>query len=110
MEQFRLPQADGQSRVRFRFAFVGADFWDWGIDNFGIYTTPASTPDLKVSIAPSGSSVALSWNGTGANFSGLQKATSLTAPVWTDVIGTIGQTNYSTTASSGPVYYRAKKF
>jgi len=55
---------------------------------------PASRPDLKISIACSGSSVTANWNGTGANFSGLQKATSLTAPVWTDVMGTIGRTSF----------------
>ena len=38
IEFFRLHEADGEQRVRFRFAKTGTDSWYWGIDNFGIYS------------------------------------------------------------------------
>jgi hypothetical protein len=111
VEHFPLPMADGQSKVRFRFAFAGANFWDWGFDNFGIYTVPASQPPLRItSIVPSGTNVTVSWNGTGANFSGLQKASSLGATNWVDIPGTIGQTNYMAPISATATYFRARKF
>lgn len=44
VELFRLPQADNQATVRFRFAHAGTDSWYWGIDNFGLYSIPPSVP------------------------------------------------------------------
>ncbi|MCZ7635841.1 MAG: hypothetical protein M5U12_07210 [Verrucomicrobia bacterium] len=38
VELFRLPQADNQARVRFRFTQVGTGSWYFGIDNFGLYS------------------------------------------------------------------------
>jgi hypothetical protein len=111
VEQYRLPLADGQPKVRVRFLMVGSDYWDWGFDYFGLYTKPAVVPELRItSTTLSAGNLTLNWNGTGANFSGLQKATSLNAPGWEDVPGTIGQTSYTTTVSGGPVFYRARKF
>ena len=42
IEVIRLPYADKQSHVRFRFGQAGTSSWYFGIDNFGIYsiTTP----------------------------------------------------------------------
>jgi len=40
VELFRLPAADNQATVRFRFAHAGSDSWYFGIDNFGIYSLP----------------------------------------------------------------------
>jgi hypothetical protein len=103
--------ADGQPNVRFRFALVGANFWDWGFDNFGLYSLSPSQPTLQITnVAISGGSVTMSWNGTGANFSGLQKATDLATGEWVDVPATIGQTNYTVTVSGLAGYYRARKF
>ena len=48
---FRRGATRQRDQVRFRFAMVGANFWDWGFDNFGIYTKPTSTPSLQASIA-----------------------------------------------------------
>ena len=43
VELFRLPAADNQAAVRFRFAQAGTDSWYWGIDDFGLYSiTPWS--------------------------------------------------------------------
>jgi len=63
-----------------------------------------------MSVAPSGTNVTVSWNGAGANFSGLQKASSLSATNWTDIPGTIGQTNYTAPISATATYFRARKF
>jgi YVTN family beta-propeller protein len=45
VELFRLPAADNQPAVRFRFAHAGQDSWYWGIDEFGLYSiTPGQLP------------------------------------------------------------------
>lgn len=44
VELFRLPRADNQAQVRFRFAHAGTDSWYWGIDNFGLYSIPVVNP------------------------------------------------------------------
>jgi len=110
VERFRLPMADGQAKVRFRFAFIGGNFWDWGFDNFGLYTVPAATPLAISSVTASGSSVTVNWNGTGANFAGLQVAKDLTGTNWVDVTGSIGRTNFTMTTSGSSAFYRAKRF
>src|SRR5207247_7183014 len=61
VELFRLPAADNQATVRFRFAHAGTDSWYFGIDDFGLYSiTPGTTPvittapaDLNVSVGAS---------------------------------------------------------
>jgi len=111
VEQFRLPQADGQTTVRFRFAFVGANFWDWGFDNFGLYSLSSAQPALKITnVSLNSGKMTIQWNGNGANFSGLQQAMSLTSSVWLDVPGTIGQTNYTFSVSGAPAFFRARQF
>jgi len=40
----RVPHADGQSKVRFRFLDDGTSSWYWGIDNFGLYEI--NTPNI----------------------------------------------------------------
>jgi hypothetical protein len=110
LEKYRLPQADGQASVRFRFTFVGRDYWDWGFDSFGIYSiTPA--PLLLTSIAKSGANITINWNGTGANSaSGLQKSAKLVPPTWVDIPGTIGLSSYSEPFSAAGAYYRAVRY
>lgn len=44
VELFRLPKADNQAKVRFRFAQAGTGSWYFGIDNFGLYSITASKP------------------------------------------------------------------
>jgi len=110
IEQFRLPQADNQANVRFRFAFTGKDYWDWGFDNFGLYSiTP--TPLQITSISKVGTSVIVNWNGTGVNSaSGLQKSTSINPPNWVTIPGTIGLSTYTDAFSAGGAYYRAVRY
>lgn len=50
IEVRRLPSADGQSRVRFRFAHAGTDSWYFGLDNLGLYSIP-STPVVAPTVA-----------------------------------------------------------
>lgn len=45
VEVLRLPAADNQPTVRFRFVYAGTDSWYWGIDDFGLYSiTPGQLP------------------------------------------------------------------
>jgi len=111
VEQYRLPMADGQSKVRFRFTMVGGNFWDWGFDNFGLYTVATAELPRITSSVKSGGNITVTWNGTGANAaSGLQKTTGLNPPNWVNVRGTIGQTNYSEPFSGASAYYRVVRF
>jgi hypothetical protein len=79
----RLPQADGQTHVRFRFLDTGTSAWFWGIDNFGLYeiNTPIITSqpqDQTVSAggtatftvgASSATSITYHWQHAGTNIS-----------------------------------------
>jgi hypothetical protein len=111
VERFRLPQADNAATVRFRFVMVGNNYWDWGFDNFGLYSI-TEQPLQTTSVSKSGASVTINWNGTGVNSaSALQKNTSLSAPAgWVTIPGTIGLSTYTEPASTGPVYYRAVRY
>ncbi|MDB6036585.1 MAG: Immunoglobulin I-set domain protein, partial [Verrucomicrobiales bacterium] len=67
VEYFRLPAADNQSKVRFRFAYAGTDSWYFGIDDFGIYAIgSAALPSLTVSRA--GTQVTITWSSTAVGF------------------------------------------
>jgi hypothetical protein len=41
----RIPQADNQATVRFRFLGTGTSAWYWGIDNVGLYEI--NTPNIS---------------------------------------------------------------
>jgi len=45
IEVVRLPKADNQSKVRFRFCYAGSGSWYFGVDDFGLYSinTPSIT-------------------------------------------------------------------
>lgn len=49
VELFRLPKADNQAKVRFRFVQAGTGSWYFGVDNFGLYSiaSPAPPETLK---------------------------------------------------------------
>jgi len=110
VEKFRLPLADGQAHVRFRFMLAATDSWAWGFDNFGIYSLSLPPPLQISSVVQSSTSITVTWNGTGGNFSGLQKTTGLAPANWVNIPGTIGQTNYTDALSATATYYRAVKF
>lgn len=51
VELYRLPMADNQARVRFRFTQAGTGSWYFGIDDFGLYSIPApSIRDYSVGL------------------------------------------------------------
>jgi hypothetical protein len=111
IEQYRLPLADGHTKVRVRFIMAGADYWDWGFDYFGIYSKPPPELPRITSSAKSGGNITINWNGTGANAaSGLQKTTSLTSPNWVNVPGTIGLSSFSESISGSAAYYRVVRY
>jgi len=56
VELFRLPRADNQSKVRFRFAHAGTDSWYFGIDDFGLYSITATNPPA-ITTAPQNATV-----------------------------------------------------
>jgi hypothetical protein len=64
IEQFRLPQADAQARVRFRFTLVGTGSWFWGIDDFALFgvVAPIEAPRLTRVSATAGA-IELEWTG-----------------------------------------------
>jgi hypothetical protein len=91
----RIPKADGQKNVRFRFLDDGTSAWYWGIDDFGLYeintpiilTPPAdqmvsagSTATFTV-VAQSATPLKYQWQHAGTNlsngghFSGVTNAT-----------------------------------
>ncbi len=79
-EVFRLPQADNQATVRFRFVQVGTTSWYYGIDNFGLY----SVPPPQLSIVRVADTVIISWD-DGAAGSTLQSASDMVNPQWVTV-------------------------
>ncbi len=65
IEVRRLPAADGQTRVRFRFAHAGTDSWYFGLDQLGLYSIPATTgeaPSLAATMEAGG--LRLTWPAT----------------------------------------------
>ena len=98
VELFRLPAADNQPAVRFRFAHAGTDSWYFGVDDFGLYSiTPGALPiisnappSLNVSVGSTatfniqaGGAPPLSyqWRKNGTNISGATNATYAISPV-----------------------------
>lgn len=98
VELFRLPAADNQPAVRFRFAHAGADSWYFGIDNFGLYSiTPGALPiisnappSLNVSAGSTATFTVTAggmpplnyqWRLNGTNLPGATNATLVIAPV-----------------------------
>ena len=95
IEVIRLPQADGQADVRFRFNANGTSAWFWGIDDFGLYeintpvfstqpgntTVAAGTTATFTVVVSSPTAVTYQWQHDGTNisngvhFSGVTNAT-----------------------------------
>ncbi|HKS37020.1 MAG TPA: hypothetical protein VJW76_07515 [Verrucomicrobiae bacterium] len=103
VEFFRLPQADNQAKVRFRFAHAGTDSWYFGIDDFGLYSMPR--PTLSVSV--SGNSLTVSWPTSEAGFT-LESANSLANPAWGPV-GGVTNNSVTVTATPGNKFYRLRR-
>jgi len=90
VEVRRLPAADGQSKVRFRFAHAGTDSWYFGLDNLGLYSiAPVSVtpPTVVASLAAGG--LLLNWPADAAGFI-LEQRPEATTGAWTPVPGVTG--------------------
>ncbi len=89
IELFRLPAADGQSKVRFRFGYAGTASWYFDIDNFAIYSinTPVITTQPQSQsvdanttaafnvVASGNPPLAYQWKFNGQNIPGATNAT-----------------------------------
>jgi hypothetical protein len=107
VEFFRLPQADNQSKVRFRFAHAGTDSWYFGIDNFGLYSLQTTDALRITGITRNGNNITISWSG-GPGIK-LQKASSLSNPTWQDVAGSDGASSVSEPVTTSNAFYRLTK-
>ena len=112
VEYYRLPQADNQSKVRFRFAQAGTASWYFGIDNFAVYSTsPNDTAKPKLDVTTVDGKVQLTWPSVAVPYV-LETAASLTDPVWTPVAGadSLGNQKSKTVTPTAPrAFYRLRK-
>jgi hypothetical protein len=108
IELYRLPKADNQKTVRFRFANAGVDSWYWGIDDFGLYsiaTAPANPPTLSWS--RSAGSLTVSWSPDAAGYV-LETTESLSAPSWSPVAAVSG-TQATLPTTDAARFFRLRK-
>jgi hypothetical protein len=86
----RLPAADGQARVRFRFVHAGTDSWYFGVDNLGLYSIPATVAEAPtISTALEGGNLRLGWGENAAGFV-LESRGALGSGEWLPVPGVTG--------------------
>lgn len=105
IELFRLPAADHQPAVRFRFVHAGTDSWYFGIDDFGLYSID---PDQggeppALTLVRDGTDLLLAW--PPSDGWSLQSTPSLTAPSWQPVPGVVG-TSHRIAPSAPGAFYR----
>jgi len=96
IELFRVPAADNQKSVKFRFFQAGTSSWYWAIDNWGIYSVPSqggTTPQgISLSVASKDAAhITLTWTGGSGPYL-VQKKVSLSDTNWTDVATTSAHT------------------
>lgn len=108
-EVYRVPLADNQKSVKFRFMEAGTGSWYWAIDNWGIYSvpslaTPAPTQGAKLNVTVSGSTLTFSWTGGNGPFQ-LQKSASLPGG-WQNVGSPISSTTATDTVTGAAAFYR----
>lgn len=108
VELFRLPQADNQATVKFRFAQAGTGSWFWGIDNLGLYSISAAPPQVTGSTL-SGGNLTITWTADAATR--LETTSSLGGtPTWTTVPETLGAGSATVTVgTTGNAFYRLRK-
>jgi hypothetical protein len=107
VELFRLPQADNQASVRFRFAHAGTDSWYFGFDDFGLYSIGASTPGPSLSASLSVNNLTISWP-TGVTGYTLESTDSLTNPSW-GAVGGVVNNSVTVTIAPGNKFYRLRQ-
>ncbi len=107
VELFRLPQADNQSKVRFRFAHAGTDSWYFGIDDFGLYSIGTSTPAPSLSVGLSQNNLTISWPNDVIGFA-LESSDNPSNPGWLPVSGVVNN-SVTVQIGAGNKFYRLKK-
>lgn len=105
VELFRLPQADNQAKVRFRFAHAGTDSWYFGVDDFGLYSIPAVSEPVRIAATTiSGGKVSFSWTGGQGPFQ-VYKSASLSPASWQKVGDATSERSFTETVSGGSAFY-----
>lgn len=108
VEWFRLPEADNQAKVRFRFGHAGTDSWYFGIDDFGLYAPAAdSGPAPTLTVTRGTSDITLSWPASSTGYV-LETKSSLGAASWEAVPGVTGNSHKVSTTGAGG-FFRLKK-
>lgn len=111
VEFHRIPKADNQAKVRFRFAQAGTGSWFFGIDNFAIYAMPVTEGLPTLAVVQQGGKILLSWPATASDWK-LQTSTTMAINSWTDLPGA-GVTGDSLTLQITPTaprtFYRLYK-
>jgi hypothetical protein len=104
VEWFRLPAADNQAKVRFRFGHAGTDSWYFGIDDFGLYapTADAGTPP-ELTVTRGASDITIAWPADAAGYV-LEAKSSLESGTWQTVPGVTGTSHKVTTSGAGGFY------
>ncbi|HEX7859970.1 MAG TPA: hypothetical protein VF773_06580 [Verrucomicrobiae bacterium] len=104
VEMFRLPAADNQANVRFRFFHAGTDSWYFGVDNFGLYSIELEPAGPTLTATRNGETLTISW--TGATGGRLQRTTSLSSLNWQDVSVPAGATSVNEPITGTMAFYR----
>lgn len=117
IERFRLPQADGKSQVKLRFAQAGTGSWYFGVDNVGLYEiTVIDPPNITKQPASAtrlvggsvtfeggadGQQIAYQWYKDGTN--AITGATSATYSIAGLTRGSAGKYSFTVTNPGGSV-------
>ena len=109
IELYRLPEADNQATVRFRFAHAGTDSWYWGVDNFGIYSIPSAgeQPELNISRSES-NEITVSWDPSLTGFT-LQASATLGQGAEWQPVSVSANNSVTLTAEGDARYFRLVK-
>ena len=110
IECFRLPAADRQAAVRFRFVLVGTASWFWGIDDFGLFGSADALDPLRiVSATARQDELHLAWTGPDGPYR-VQVRDALDAGSWVDYGAAIDADRRSVVLPIGGItgFYRVR--
>lgn len=104
IELYRVPLADNQKSVVFRFVQAGTSSWYWAFDNWGVYSIPSlANPPGRLSVSRTANGqITLSWTGGGT----LDSAPD-TSGTWTPVPN--ASNPMTITPSGNRTFYRLKQ-
>ncbi|RME94489.1 MAG: metallophosphoesterase family protein [Verrucomicrobia bacterium] len=89
LEVLRVPGADDQPRVQFRFLYVGTGSWFWGIDDWSIFGTPILPKTLRITaVKVENGGLRVSWTPTTARLR-IEHRSSLAHGDWEAASGTL---------------------